>query len=258
MYFFSRIIDALTKDRAKPMYLFSRTIDALAKAKLHSSLPVGLRQDFRRAVRLAETPPAKRLAEQIKPQSMLHEETLVRLYQCAKRTRHAILEIGAFTGGATVMLARAMIRSHNKSPLVTIEPGGAHDHPLVGTDDILRDLRQTLERYDIANHVTIVEGMSGHPPVTALALAALNGHKIGLVFIDADGQVERDFDLYREYLVPGAFVVIDDYVAFEGPFTAAEKTVSVVPWIAEMKKRGILREDAVVPWGTWFGHYVAN
>jgi predicted O-methyltransferase YrrM len=242
------------------MYFFSRVIDTLAKAGLHRGLPVVLRQDLRRAIRFADgySFAITRLAQQIKPQSMLHEEALVRLYKCAARTRHAILEIGAFTGAATVMLAQAMIRSGNPSPLVTIEAGGVHDHPIVGTNDILRDLRRTLERYDVASRVTVVEGMSGDPSVAARVLAAIGGHKIGLLFIDADGQIERDFEIYRQYLAPCAFVVTDDYVTLEGPFTAEVKTASVVPWIAEMKKRGILREDAIVPWGTWFGRYVAN
>src|SRR5262245_43843847 len=120
------------------MYFFSRVVDALAEVGLHRWLPVALRQDFRRAIRFVDgySFAITNLAQQIKPQSMLHEEALVRLYQCAARTRHAILEIGAFTGGATVMLARAMIQSGNKSPLITIEAGGAQDHPVVGTDDI--------------------------------------------------------------------------------------------------------------------------
>ena len=189
------------------------------------------------------------LAMQLKPRSMLHEETLLALFLRAQDASGAVLEIGPYTGCSTVMLAKGVEASHRASPVITIEVGGSYDHPAVPSTDILADLRATLALYRVSERVTIVEGWSN--VVQAEVAARLGGEKIGLLFIDADGEPGRDFTIYRPMLRDDAFLVVDDYVVSGG--IAQLKADATRPWVDGMVERGAVQTIGVYPWGTWFG-----
>src|SRR5947209_9149918 len=63
--------------------------------------------------------------------SMLHQETLLLLNFLSRRAKGAILEIGSYTGAATVALAQGVKDRGKGNALVTIEAGGAYAHPEV-------------------------------------------------------------------------------------------------------------------------------
>ena len=56
--------------------------------------------------------------------SMLHVDVLVLVYHFARLCSGAILEIGAFVGGATIAAALGVRDSGQKKKLITVEPGG--------------------------------------------------------------------------------------------------------------------------------------
>jgi len=192
---------------------------------------------------------AWQLALQVRSQSMLHEETLLALALRAQEARGAVLEIGAYTGAATVMLAKGVEASGRASPVVTIEVGGAHDHPDLPSKDIIADLNATLARYGLSRRVTVVQGRAAK--VLKQVEPHLAGEKIGLLFIDADGLPERDFAVYRPLLRDDAVVAIDDYTVFEGEAKLKEDLTR--PWVDAMVERGAMRPIGIYPWGTWFG-----
>ena len=57
--------------------------------------------------------------------SMLHLDVLILIYHFAKLCSGAILEIGAFVGGATIAAAFGVRDSGQEKKLISIEPGGA-------------------------------------------------------------------------------------------------------------------------------------
>jgi len=109
----------------------------------------------------------------MKQRSMLHQETLALLDYLARRVRHGILEIGPYTGAATVVMATALAESGRTVPFISVEMGGSHStHPQLPSDDILADLRKMLDEHRVASRVDIVEGMSGQPQVRKHSPAA--------------------------------------------------------------------------------------
>lgn len=181
--------------------------------------------------------------------SMLHIDSRLALYECASKCRGAILEIGAFVGGGTIMMASAMKRSGNTAPVLAIEVGGSSENPLMPSDDIIRDLKDNLARYGVADRVTVIEGWSNE--VVGEVERLLAGHKIGLLAIDADGEVIRDILMYRKLLQPDATIVIDDYECNEPNI----KSLVVRAAVEKLISDGLLRKTRILPWGTWFGTY---
>jgi len=122
---FSRLPDAIRKGASRGCRVLGRTLDNL------------LRPDMT----------AIWLARSVLGKSMLHIDSLLALYECASRCRGAIVEIGAFVGGGTIMMASAMMRAGNTAPVIAIEVGGVKEHPLMSSDDILTDLRANLAEH---------------------------------------------------------------------------------------------------------------
>src|SRR5215510_8933574 len=149
----------------------------------------------------------------MKQRSMLHQETLTLLDYFARRARHGILEIGSYIGGGTAVIAKALKEVVSKVPFVSVEAGGAYDHPQLPSQDILADLRKTLEDNEVGDRVTIIEGNSHEPQTVASVARSLNGQKIDLLVIDSDGNIESDFALYGPMIAHHAIVTCDDYVA---------------------------------------------
>jgi len=77
----------------------------------------------------------------------------------------------------------------------------------------------------------------------------LDGKKIGLLFLDADGNVERDFELYRGRLSRGSILVYDDYPSEQAP----EKQTTIKAWVDQAVASGLVENPGVYRWGTWVG-----
>ncbi len=180
---------------------------------------------------------------------MLHEETLLALFLRAEEVQGAVLEIGAYIGGGTVMLAKGVEASLRTSPVITIEFGGSYDHPDLPSADIIADLHATLARYRVRDRVTVIQGRAAK--VQQQVENCLKGEKIGLLFMDADGLPERDYLVYRSMLRDDAIVAVDDYVVSEGEAKAKETLTR--PWIDSMVEQQVFKTIGLYPWGTWFG-----
>jgi len=90
--------------------------------------------------------------------SMLHLDVLILIYHFAKVCTGAILEIGAFVGGATIAAARGIRESGQGKKLIAVESGGSVKHKRLGTRNILHDLERTLATERVANMVTLIKG----------------------------------------------------------------------------------------------------
>jgi predicted O-methyltransferase YrrM len=192
-----------------------------------------------------------RLARKI---SMLHEEVLMLLRLFVIASRGVILELGSYIGGATIVLG-ATAREFKKGPVISIEPGGAHNHPDIPSANIFSDLMRNVEQAGISEHVTLLNGFSDDPKVVESVKRAADGKKIDLLIVDADGNVGRDFAIYRALLKVGAIVVLDDYVSSWAP----EKERPVKEWVDRAVSGGRLsRLGGVWGWSTWIGIYTGD
>ena len=100
----------------------------------------------------------------------------------------------------------------------------------------------------------IAEGHSNDPEIRREVIDTLNRPGISLLFIDADGEVDRDMDSYRSLMRPGCFVVFDDYHA-QARTLPEHKDVRVRSVVDEEVRAGRLEPFGVFGWGTWFGRY---
>jgi predicted O-methyltransferase YrrM len=185
--------------------------------------------------------------------SMLHEEVLMLLRLFVIVSRGAVLEIGSYIGGATIVLA-ATAKEFRKGPVISIEPGGAHNHPVIPSADIFSDLVRNVKEAGISEHVKLLNGFSDDSKVVQSVTQTSGGKKIDLLIIDADGDVGRDFSTYLNLLKIGAIIVLDDYVSWCAP----EKAQPVKEWVDRAVSEGRLSPLGVWGWGTWIGIYTRH
>jgi predicted O-methyltransferase YrrM len=186
--------------------------------------------------------------------SMLHLDVLILIYHFAKICSGAILEIGAFVGGATIAAAFGVRGSGRRKALVAIEPGGSVEHKRLGTRNILRDLERNLARQRVSELVTVIKGHSFSRTTISAAQRALGSDEIGLLILDADAAKQRDIDRYRDKLADGCWMVIDDYY---GP-TPDTKITPARADVDALVAAGRLEPLGFYGWSTWVGRWRCN
>ena len=212
---------------------------------------------FQLAVTLAEArrlPISAALRTVAEKHSMLHPDVLILLHHFSRTVPGAVLEMGAYLGGSTIALAwgRRDADAPRKS-LVSIEPGGELlEHPSLPSRHILRDLKENLARRDAADRVTLIEGYSWDAKTRKQVAKLLAPASVGLFFVDADGDVDRDLGFYGDRLAADSVLAVDDYLG-----SASEKTNMTRAQIDARVQAGTLTPLGVFGWGTWFGRWRA-
>jgi cephalosporin hydroxylase len=182
---------------------------------------------------------------------MLHLDVLILIYHFAKLSAGAILEIGAFVGGATIASALGVRDSGQKKKLIAIEPGGSVKHKRLGTRNILRDLERNLAREHVTNMVTLVKGQSFKPETISVVRQALGSDQVGLLILDADAAKRRDIDCYRDKFANGCWMVIDDIYGVD----ANEKITPSRADVDALAAEGLLEQLGFYGWSTWVGRW---
>jgi len=183
--------------------------------------------------------------------SMLHLDVLILVYHFARLCSGAILEIGAFVGGATIAAALGIRDSGQEKKLIAVEPGGSVKHKRLGTRNILRDLERNLAREDVANMVTLVKGQSFKPETMSAVRHALGSDQVGLLILDADAAKRRDVDCYRDKFADECWMIIDDIYGTD----ANEKITPSRADVDELAAKGLLEPLGFYGWSTWVGRW---
>ena len=183
--------------------------------------------------------------------SMLHLDVLILIYHFAKLCSGAVLEIGAFVGGATIAAALGVRDSGQEKKLISVEPGGSVKHKRLGTRNILRDLERNLARERVANMVTLVKGQSFKPETMSAVRQALGSDQVGLLILDADAAKRRDIDCYRDKFAEGSWMVIDDIYGADANEKITPSRADVDALVAE----GLLEPLGFYGWSTWVGRW---
>ena len=182
--------------------------------------------------------------------SMLSEDVLVLIYHMAKICDGGILEIGSFLGASTVAAGLGVRASGREKRFISIEPGGAlKDHKLA-TRNIFKDLTKHVARAGLANAVTLLNGSSFDQDIIANVKTSLAPGEVGLFIFDADANVRRDIDCYRDRFADGCWMVIDDYIS------ATSKAGPTRAQVDELTAEGRLRPLGFYGWGTWVGRWM--
>ena len=183
--------------------------------------------------------------------SMLHLDVLLLIYHFAKICSGAILEIGAFVGGATIAAAFGVRDSGRQKKLLAIEPGGRVKHRRLGTRNILRDLERNLARQDVSRIITLIKGRSFNPETISSVHQALGSDEIGLLILDADAGKRRDIECYKNKLSERCWMIIDDYSRADLNVKSAPSRADVDALVAA----GALEPLGFYGWSTWVGRW---
>jgi predicted O-methyltransferase YrrM len=181
--------------------------------------------------------------------SMLHADVLALLYHFGRYGEAAVLELGAFTGGSAIALARGLADAGNGGKVVSVELGGASSHPQYGTGDIVGAFRRNLEERGLAGYSRLVVGHSRDPAVIA---EVARQAPFACLLIDSDGQVAEDLALYGGLVAPNALLVVDDYYSPGAP----EKEATTRRQLDRLAARGLIETFGVHGWGTWIGRFL--
>ena len=188
--------------------------------------------------------------QEVKDFSMLHEDVLYLLRFLGIASRGIVVEIGAFIGGSTVALASGR-KMYHMEPIITVEAGGKRQHPDLPSDDIFKDLTDNINRYNLNEYVDLKNGFSNQDDVYEFIKDRAKGKGIGLLFIDADGNIERDINIYSDLLNDQCVFIFDDYHSDYAP----EKTHLIKDWVEKAEAEGRVKSFGVYGWGTWIGLY---
>jgi predicted O-methyltransferase YrrM len=184
--------------------------------------------------------------------SMLGIDVLVLIYHFAKMAEGDILEIGSFVGGSTIAAAMGVRDSGRQKKIISIELGGRLKDHRLATRDIFKQLKKNLSRVGLLEAVTLINGSSfADSTITAVREMASPG-AIGLFIFDADANVRRDIDHYRDRFAHGCWVVIDDYIS------ATDKGGPTRTQVDELVGAGRLQTLGFYGWGTWVGRWLAG
>ena len=184
--------------------------------------------------------------------SMLHADVLALLYHFGKYATSPLLELGPFTGGATIAIARGLADAGSGLKVISVELGGASGHPTYATPDIVAGFHSNLGERGLAAHSELVVGYSRDEAVLAEVARLAGTARFGCLLIDSDGHVDADLQLYGPLLSPGALLVVDDYYSPGAP----EKEVTTRRELDELAERRVLEPFGVHGWGTWFGKFL--
>jgi len=182
--------------------------------------------------------------------SMLGIDAIVMLYHCAKICVGDILEVGAYTGGATIAMAMGVRDSGAEKKIVSIERGCRVDHPRIGTKDSFKDLRKNLKRFGFLDQVTLINGRSFDPDTIDMVHRLLCPRSIGLFVFDADANVRRDIDCYSDRFADRCWIVIDDYLG------GADKSGNLHMQVDELVNAAQLEPLGFYGFGTWIGRWL--
>jgi predicted O-methyltransferase YrrM len=192
----------------------------------------------------------------IKDFSMLGNETLLLMAVLAQKTRKGILEIGPYIGGSTAALGIGMKNRNklrkNQNIIVSIERGGeflSHSH--LPSSDIIKDFKKNMSEKKLEDIVILCQGSSYDLDVIEKVKNEFDGKEISILFIDADGNLKRDLEIYGRYLTRGGILIVDDF--FSEDSVATFKAQKIYPVIMKLEESKKLIRIGVFPWGTYFG-----
>lgn len=183
--------------------------------------------------------------DNLKKISMLHKDTLRMMHNWSQTSKHNVLEIGSYIGGGTIALA-----SGTNKKVIAIEVGGAYNHNMIPSTDILKDLKRNLRYWGIKN-VTIIAEFSESPIAVELVDKLLAGEKISLIALDSNGSIASELLRYKNFLAPECKIIIDDYL-LEGSESDG-KNMQVNDETNRLIVEGIIDKEFVNGWGTFFG-----
>lgn len=149
------------------------------------------------------------LAVKKKANGMLSIDVYQEMYHLAKKVEQntTILEIGTAHGAGSISLALGSL-GKNKVTSIDKITGGSRDK--FGTlEENKAIIKNNFKYFGVEKVIDFYIGTS-----TEIASHLPEELKISMLVIDADGAIDRDFELFYNKLLPGSTIIIDDYTNY--------------------------------------------
>jgi hypothetical protein len=114
-----------------------------------------------------------------------------------------IVEIGTAHGAATISAALGLPAGFRVRTVERMNGGSRARYG--GPEENIRIIHANLARFGVTDKVRL------HVGSVDVVAPEMGEEPIGMLILDADGCIDRDFRLFYDRLVPGAPIVIDDY-----------------------------------------------
>lgn len=142
---------------------------------------------------------------------MLSAHVYEQLFYHARNTGPgSIVEIGAAHGAGTIAMALGLKDAGSTNRVVAIEKGEGGSRSKYGSkNENIEILRNNIREWGVSDRIDVVPKHLERGAELPGSIA--DNLPVSLLCIDADGYLDRDFELLYDHLLPGAIVVIDDY-----------------------------------------------
>jgi len=183
---------------------------------------------------------------------MLSLDVYVAIYWTARsEAGGTFVEIGTAHGASAIALALGLRDSGYEGRVYTGDRlSGGSRAKYGGVEENRRIIDENLKRFDVQD---IVELCVGEPH--EIVSIVPNNEKITLLMLDADGRIDRDFELFHYRMENGAPVIIDDVLDL---MRAREKADG--NWVVDLKMKlsnelvSVLEDEGVVEEKKTIGH----
>ncbi|MEL6168265.1 MAG: class I SAM-dependent methyltransferase [Pseudomonadota bacterium] len=197
---------------------------------------------------------------------MLPVRTYDEIYRRALTADEGIfVEVGTAHAAATVCLARALKDSGRSGRVYTFEKifGGTRE-AFGGVHENVQIIQDNLSRFDVEDVVELIIG-----DVRDEAAQVPSDARIALLFLDADGRIDRDFELFFDRMQLGGQIYIDDVrnaarLGLDGTkglaarFKIDQKHRISYLLLDVFRRNGLVGDGDFVGPDTWAGTKIAN
>lgn len=188
-----------------------------------------------------------------KANGMLSIDVYQEIYSLAKNSinNEDILEIGTAHGACAISLALA---SRGKRKVITIDKiiGGSRDK-FGSLEENKKIILDNFKYFDVENNIDFYVGTSAE-----VAKNLSKELKLSMLVIDADGAIDRDFEIFYNKLLPGCPIVIDDCLNYlkikkdKKIYYIDQKQRLTNMLITFMEQNKLLKKDKIID-NTYFG-----
>ena len=192
---------------------------------------------------------------------MLPLDVYQRIYEEARQTTEGdVVEVGTAHGAATVCLALGLMATGRAARVHTIDrlEGGSRAQ-FGGFEDNRRILERNLHTFGVTDFVRVWAGdVREQSPLLPLD----NG--IGLLMLDADGQIDRDILGFSHRLMATSRIVIDDAKDLvridcrNGTVAGIDMKMKLTQELLDFFVRGECLSNGEKIGNTYFGRYTAR
>ena len=188
-----------------------------------------------------------------KANGMLSIDVYQEMYHLAQKVEQntTILEIGTAHGAGTISLA---LGSQGKNRIASIDKitGGSRDK--FGTlEENKVIIKNNFKYFGVEKVIDFYIGTS-----TEIASHLPEELTISMLVIDADGAIDRDFELFYNKLLPGSTIIIDDYSNYvrikkDKKITRIDQKFRLTHMLVSfMEQASLLKKNKVID-STYFG-----